>query len=301
MARPANRWGDDDREEPVYTGERRERRRVQGGGVSAISVLLVALSVVFVLGFVVCGGLAVVGFRKAEQAERAAEAELEQEKQVKQAKFQDQFAQRMRLAQQAAAPDVDQPEDADNLPPPKPGSLKAADPPPQPKPTRFDAADGRWFVLFRSKNPVLWNTSTQTETDFSLPLRNAPRGIEYLRLRRTDTGDAIIIPISRNRLAKADPVGPRVRWNGEGKNEHGGYHLGIAEGTPVKFLEGKGTIAIQMDSWTANPGSGFGHAHHVDDAGQRYSWLGKEIKATVFEVAVTAAELTDAEKKLVRE
>jgi hypothetical protein len=301
MARPANRWGDDDREEPIYTGERRERRRVQGGGISAVNVLLIGLSLVFVLGFVVCGGLAFVGVRKAEQAERAAEAEFEQQRQAKQAKFQDQFAQRMRQAQQAAAPDVDQPEDADNLPPPKPGSQKVPDPPPQPKATKFDAADGRWFVLFRSKNPDVWNTSTQSDIDFALPLRNTPKGIEHLRLRRMDTGDAIIIPLSRNRLAKADPVGRQVRWNGEGKNEHGGYHLGIAEGTPVKFMEGKGTIAVLMDGWTANPGSGFGHAHHVDDAGQRYSWLGKEIKATVFEVAVTAAEQTDVEKKLLRE
>jgi hypothetical protein len=115
-----------------------------------------------------------------------------------------------------------------------------------------------------------------------------------------DTGDAIIIPMSRERIWRFDQPGPRVRWNGEDKNEHGGYHLGIAEGPVARFTEGRGTIGVLMDGWDANPGSGFGHAHHIEDGGQRYSWMGKEIPATVFEIAVTTDDLTEKEKAWLR-
>jgi hypothetical protein len=298
MARPANHWGDDDREGPDYHGEHPQRRRDKSGGISAVTVILVVLSVGLVLGVVVCGGLAWFGVRQAEEARREAEAEAQL---AQQARIQERIAHQMQQLQQAAAPGPDQPDDAENLPPPKLGSKPAADPPPQPKATKFDAVASRWFVLFRSKKPELWNTNTQAGDDFALPLRNSPKEIDFLRLRRMDTGEAIIIPMTRNRLAKAEQDARPVRWNGEGKNEHGGYHLGIAEGTPAKFMEGKGTIAVLMDGWTANPGSGFGHAHHVDDGGQRFTWLGKEIKPSAFEVAVTAADLTDAERRLLRE
>jgi hypothetical protein len=126
------------------------------------------------------------------------------------------------------------------------------------------------------------------------------RGTKYLRLRRMDTGEAIIIPMTRERVWRVDEPGPRVRWNGEGKNEHGGYHLGIAEGPVARFTEGRGTIGVLMDGWDANPGSGFGHAHHIENGGQRYSWLGKEIPATAFEIAVTTEELIEKEKAWLR-
>jgi hypothetical protein len=107
--------------------------------------------------------------------------------------------------------------------------------------------------------------------------------------------------MTRGRVGHADPPGPRVRWNGEGKEEYGGYHLGIAEGPVARFAEGQGTIGVLMDGWDANPGSGFGHAHHVEGGGQRYSWKGKEIPATAFEVAVTTGELIPAERAWLRE
>lgn len=193
----------------------------------------------------------------------------------------------------------------DEPPPPKPGSKPVADPPPQPSiigfPTDLPGAATRWRVLFRSTKPALWNTNTQSAGDFALPLRSAPADTRYLRLRRMDTGDALVIPMTRDRLGRADPRGRPVRWNGEGKEEYGGYHLGIAEGPPVRWLEGKGTVGVLMDAFSANPGSGFGHAHHIENGGQRYAWQGKEIQPTAFEVAVTAEELQAAERKWLRD
>src|SRR5204863_9427119 len=123
---------------------------------------------------------------------------------------------------------------------------------------------------------------------------------KYLRLRRMDTGEAIIIPMTRGRVGRADPPGRKARWNGEGKDEYGAHHLGIAEGPVARFTEGRGTIGVLMDGWDANPGSGFGHAHHIDNGGQRYSWLGKEIPATVFEIAVTTEDLNEKEGRWLR-
>ena len=249
--------------------------------MSPVAIVLLAVGGVFVVGALACGGLMWLGYRKAENInqqmvaeERAAREQAEAER---------------RLAE------VDQ-----EVPPPKDGSPEDADPPRQPNPTAFATDDpkqpGRWRVLFRSKKPELWNTNTQDGDEFALPLRSTPEDTKYLRLRRLDTGEAIIIPMSRVRVGRVDPPGRRTRWNGEGKDEHGGYHLGIAEGPVARFTEGEGTIGVLMDGWDANPGSGFGHAHHVENGGQRYTWKGKEIPATAFEVAVTTGELTEAER-----
>jgi|SRR5579883_1559348 len=293
MTRRTGRWGDDDRDDPD------DRPRRGGPDTRALTVAAIILGGLFVACAAVCGGIAWLGHRNVERARL--EAEVEARRAVEEARQAD----AVRAARPAAG---DRPDgDEDGIPPPKPGRGPVADPPPQPPPAAF-ASDragdpGRWVLLFRSKNPALWNTSTWTADDFARPLRGTPPDTRYLRLRRMDTGDAIIIPMIRGRVARADPPGqgPTVRWNGRGDNEHGGYHLGIAEGPAVKWTEGKGTVAVLMDGWDANPGSGFGHAHHVDNGGQRFAWLGKEIPPVAFEVAVTAAELTDAEKKWLKE
>lgn len=289
MSRRADRWGDDE-DLPA-----RPRRRE---GMSPVAIVLLVMGGVFVVGAVTCGGLMWLGYRKAEavRAEAVEADRIEAEARVE-AMDREPRANAGPVRNRVGGPAPDE------VPPPKPGPPPAADPPPQPKPTAFDQPGDpdRWRVLFRSKKPELWNTNTQAGDDFAIPLRSTPADAKYLRLRRMDNGEAIILPMTRGRVGRADPQGRAVRWNGEGKDEHGGYHLGIAEGPVARFTEGQGTIGVLMDGWDANPGSGFGHAHHVEDGGQRYSWKGKEIPATVFEVAVTSGELTEAERKLLRD
>ena len=274
MSRRADRWGDEDDRPP------RARRRE---GMSPVAIILLAVGGLFVIGALACGGLMWLGYRKAEQVRvDAQEAEQAEARQLNDLEH---------VAGQVAWGE---------LPPPKPGFQQAADPPPQPKPTAFDTDDkqrpDRWHVLLRSKKPELWNMNVQDGDDFAIPFRSTPTNTKYLRLRRMDSGEAIIIRMTRGRIASVDPPGRRARWNGEGKDEHGGYHLGIAEGPVARFTEGQGTIGVLMDGWDANPGSGFGHAHHVENGGQRYSWKGKEIPATAIEIAVTTDELTEKER-----
>jgi hypothetical protein len=270
--------------------------------MSPVTIVLIVLGGVFVLGGVACGGLIWLGYTRTQETRDAAEqaerdearrreiADLERAMQEHEARFPPAFPPGF-VVQEVS--------------PPKPGFQEAPEPPPQPKATAFPTEKGaepnRWRVLFRSKKPELWNTNTQAGDDFAIPLRSTPAETKYLRLRRMDTGEAIIIKMTRERIGWPDPVGPKVRWNGEGKDEHGGYHLGIAEGPVARFTEGQGTIGVLMDGWDANPGSGFGHAHHIENGGQRFSWKGKEIPAIAFEIAVTVGELTDAERAWLRD
>ncbi|MGL4419211.1 MAG: hypothetical protein ACRCZF_00975, partial [Gemmataceae bacterium] len=177
-------------------------------------------------------------------------------------------------------------------------------PKPAPQPPKLavddEATHKKWFVLLRSKKPGQWNTSTNTATDFAVPLRAAPKEVKYLRLRRLDTNEFIIIAINRGMLGMTTPSGATVRWNGENENAHGGYHLGIAHGKRAGFMEdegeGKGMISVLMDGWDANAGSGFGHAHHIEKGGQKFSWKGKEIPATTLEFSVTDQQLSASEQ-----
>jgi hypothetical protein len=301
MARTRDRWGEDDDDDD------RPRRSRKQEGISPVAIVLIVLVGVFFLAAI--GGVLWLGNRNAAKA-RTEEAEAERaaadaRRQVEELnRAVDDFDHRKRAVGPAEIPDPFGNGFIKPIPEPKPGFRPAPEPPPQPKRTAFATDDplrpNHWRIFFRSDKPALWNTNTQDGDDFAIPLSSLQFGTKYLRLRRMDTGEAIIIPMTIQRVGYADPPGTKVRWNGEGKDEHGGYHLGIAEGPIAKFLEGKGTIGVLMDGWDANPGSGFGHAHHIDSGGQRFSWMGKEIPATVFEIAVTVDGLTEQEEKWLR-
>jgi hypothetical protein len=269
----------------------RTNRRPRRGELSPLGVVLLVVGVLFLVVALVCGGILWIGYRKAQN--------LRQEMiSREQAEADRRFAE----AERARPDPVFNPVrnlPADKVPPPKPGFETAGEPPPQPKPTMFATDDighpDRWRVLFRSRKPELWNTNTQAGDDFAIPIQSAPADTRFLRLRRMDTGDALIISMARTRIGGADPANGRARWNGEGKDEYTGYHLGIAEGPVARFNEGRGTVGVLIDGWDANPGSGFGHAHHIENGGQRYSWRGKEIRPTAFEIAVTTDKLTEPE------
>ena len=153
------------------------------------------------------------------------------------------------------------------------------------------AAKG-WLVLFRSDDASVWNKDSPGDK-FALPLRRASSNIRYLRLKRIDTGDFLIQPITTRQLAIDDKPGSGLGswWNGTGHHGWGGHHLGLAQAPPVP-TDHRGTIGIS--GWAT--GSGFGHKLAVDNL-QCYCWQGREIAKTVFEIAVTTEELTPAEKR----
>jgi serine/threonine protein kinase len=155
-----------------------------------------------------------------------------------------------------------------------------------------------WTVLFRSDDPAVWDTDSPGE-NFAVPLRRAPADIHYVRLRGTDTGEALILPLTRGQLNKGNMPTPQEGcwWNGTAKDDYGARHLGIAQAGRLKWPNLDGVVSVMDDGWDAFRGSGFGHLCMRNQTGQHYCWRGKEIPRTVFEIAVTAERLTEEEKR----
>jgi hypothetical protein len=273
--RPRRDWGDED-DEP--------RRPKGGSGISVLLIVALALVCFCVLGVGVIGVLGYLGLQRTVEAQRAMVAEMEARAQADVARAEAEMA---RDRAEAAHPWGDGP-----MPPP-PG------PPPQPQLTPFDrnAASRNWTILFRAKDPALWGTDAPRFNDFAVSLRYAPLDTKYLRLRRMDTGDTLIIAIKREQLAGAANVDRLPGWNGTARDEYGGRHLGIVVPPRYEWQTNEGMICLQNDGFDAFGGSGFGHKHMVDGARQRYAWKGKEIPPTAFEIAV-AARLSPAEQEL---
>jgi hypothetical protein len=161
-------------------------------------------------------------------------------------------------------------------------------------------APARWAVLFRSDDPSLWDTDAKGPKgeQIAIPLKFAPDEFHYLRLRRMDTREALILQVTPDQLdnGKTPTRETGYWWQGENKNTYGGYHLGIVQGPRRKFPEPQGMICVMYDGWDGFTGSGFGHKYGVNNS-QYYCWRGKEIPRTVFEIAVTDDPLSPQEKR----
>jgi E3 Ubiquitin ligase len=169
-------------------------------------------------------------------------------------------------------------------------------------PARSDA--GRWFVLFRGRDPMAWNTRG-TESTIATLLSEAPRAVRFLRLTRLDTGESLIIPTKNSNLGRkfSRDEAPDLpyRWVGDKRQQNGCYYLGIGEGSAQNGFDMRHMpekpLMVQGDSmiWGYS-GSGFGQQAYGDPNRQDFGWRGKRIDPTDFEIAVTAGELSAAEK-----
>jgi hypothetical protein len=161
-------------------------------------------------------------------------------------------------------------------------------------------APARWTILFRSADPSVWDQDAKNAKgeQVAIPLKFAPAKFRYLRLRRMDTGEALILPLSPDQLQNGKPPKPEEGfwWNGANVDEYKGRHLGIVQGPRRKFPEPRGLICVMHDGWDGFAGSGFGHKYGIGDD-QYYSWRGKEIPRTVFEIAVSDGPLSPEEKR----
>jgi hypothetical protein len=162
-------------------------------------------------------------------------------------------------------------------------------------------APARWTVLFRSDDPSVWgkNAKNRQGQQVAIPLRFAPENMRYLRLRRMDTGEAQILPLTIEQLENGKPGGKEdyFWWNGTAVHGWGGLHLGIVQAPRYKWPElPRAKIFVMTEGWDGFIGSGFGHKCGVNDE-QHYCWRGKEIRRTVFEIAVSEGPLSPAEKR----
>jgi hypothetical protein len=158
----------------------------------------------------------------------------------------------------------------------------------------------RWTILFRSEDPSVWDKDARENGEqVAIPLKYAPASMRYLRLRRMDTGEALILPLTRDQLRNGKVMAPEADfwWNGTATFAYGGYHLGIVQAPRRKFPAPHGIIDVMNDGWDAFAGSGFGHKYGVGDR-QYFCWRGKEIKHTAFDIGVSDGPLCAAETEL---
>ena len=71
--------------------------------------------------------------------------------------------------------------------------------------TKPSGGDG-WTVLFRADDPTIWGKATGDVTSqerFAVAADKFPSEVKYLRLKRVDTGDAVIMAMGTARLDSA--------------------------------------------------------------------------------------------------
>jgi hypothetical protein len=156
-----------------------------------------------------------------------------------------------------------------------------------------------WKVIFRSSDASIWNDDINKGPDhFAMSLDLAPDSLRYLRLTNVNANDYVILEMTKERLRQTGdrhrPTadGDKYGWEGRNQFNSGSYHLGIYH--KIWPVAQSGDICVCPGPLTR--GWGFGHGHFVNGS-QGYSWAGKKIGKTVFEIAVSSESLTDAESK----
>ena len=86
---------------------------------------------------------------------------------------------------------------------------------------KADPAPAEWMILFRADDPSVWDTDCRKPNKFAVRLDRAPDEFRYLRLRRMDTGDALILRLSPDQLQNGKAPDEEVGywWNGTAKKD----------------------------------------------------------------------------------
>lgn len=152
-----------------------------------------------------------------------------------------------------------------------------------------EVKDG-WTILFRSSNPLLWNIDVRNRDSYAVALFSAPSRFRYLRLRRADTGEFVILPTENipGRVYPADK--PWFRGD-KALNRHA-CALGIVD--VDRTVDANQVPVLEIAPEGAY--SGWGFAQRAAGDGQAWVWNGIALEETVMEIAVTARELTPDEK-----
>ena len=166
--------------------------------------------------------------------------------------------------------------------PAQPGTRSA--PAKKPEPPRSLT---KWTVIFRSDDPSVWLTDGEN----SVPLRKISNRLKYVRLKRCDTDEYVILAVRKAEMDVAGGTDARYVWSGSRVPYGDSRALGIADNL-TNAKRPRHQIAVMRDKC----GWGFGHKTFAQIA-QYYSWDRQEIPRTVFEIAVSHSPLTAEEEK----
>ncbi|MCB1077263.1 MAG: hypothetical protein KDM64_05465, partial [Verrucomicrobiae bacterium] len=132
------------------------------------------------------------------------------------------------------------------------------------------------LVIFRGNDPTLWNRDVYVGVNRrARALTGLPEGIAYLRIRRTDTGDGVVVAVTNAQLSD-DGDGSSVGFNGSNEYFYGAHHLGVFDESLPQEFETRFTFG----------GWGFGHGVSGPEC-QASGWEGLPVPPhTVFEITV---------------
>jgi hypothetical protein len=130
------------------------------------------------------------------------------------------------------------------------------------QPGEFIPEDPGEIMLFRGLDPRQWNTRGES----ARPIDIVPEGIGYLRLKRLDTGESVVTPMTRAELIAGGSAKARLGWSGRGEQYFGACHLGLFDENLPRTVETK----FGAGGW------GFGHLE-TGGSGQAYGWAGSPI------------------------
>ena len=132
-------------------------------------------------------------------------------------------------------------------------------------------------VIFRGSNPEGWGRGGRESIDgveASLSSDTIRSDINFLRIRRTDTRESVVVPMTKGQLfANGDPN--ENGWNGSSEVFFGGRHIGV-------FAQ---HLPQEVETKFSQGGWGFGHRYDHNDR-QEWGWAGRVIEPTSFEVSV---------------
>ena len=132
-------------------------------------------------------------------------------------------------------------------------------------------------VVFRGSNPDKWGQAIvrgDEGVDRSLAAGDVRSDINYVRIRRVDTRDSVVSPITKGQLFSPGPPEGNG-WNGLCESFFGGRHLGVYAND----------IPNEMETRFGLGGWGFGHRFDHNDQ-QEWGWAGRVIEPTTFEISV---------------
>jgi hypothetical protein len=120
--------------------------------------------------------------------------------------------------------------------------------------------------------------------------------MRYLRLRRMDTGDQVIIPCRRAELDQVKWPTPGPIFRGDKRLNRQACVVAILD--PAQAVDhGKPLIALTNEGWYS--GWGFAESGEGIEA-QAWAWNGESIGPTEMEIAVTDRPLRTSEEKDVK-
>ncbi|MBL7134854.1 MAG: hypothetical protein ISS78_12200 [Phycisphaerae bacterium] len=147
-----------------------------------------------------------------------------------------------------------------------------------------------WTTIFRSADPAVWNTDRSTGTlSYALPLAKVGGPIRYLKMTRLDTGQYVIVRLNAMQLAQTVSTTETHGWHGAKERlSSGGYRFGVYSRGPRRTSQ---RVEVTYSHW----GWGFGYDRTTRK--MAWTWAGRAIAKTSFQIAVTNGDLTAAEKK----